>query len=449
MKQRISLSTQTAKERSYLVKLNIYKSTIIRVLSVGINFLLVPIMINYLNSELYGVWMVLLSILSWITFFDLGLGNGLKNRLAEALSKEDIKKAKEYIITTYGIVIILVIGFIGVVYLVMPYINWQEIFNYTIISNEEFRQVTWVTILIILLNFILSIYRILFEAVQSSSTIGSGQLLSSLITLIIILILSKVVSGSLLVMALAYGAGIILSGIAMTFLFFKKYSYLMPRLADFNKSEIHSVTGLSIQFFIIQLTSLIIFTTDNMIITQVLGPDEVTAYTTILKLFSIVNLGYGIILTPLWSAYTEAYSRQDFRWIRETLKKMNLLLIPTTIGIVGLGILCRPITTLWIGKELGYTNVLIEVTCIYTLVSVWNNIYAYFINGVGEVKLYMWTALGGAIINIPISIYLAGELGSAGVLIGSIVSLLPSSIQAPLATGKLLRGKENYNEDCI
>lgn len=45
-------------------------------LSIIISLLLVPVTLNYLNSYEYGVWLTLSSILVWINYFDIGLGNG-------------------------------------------------------------------------------------------------------------------------------------------------------------------------------------------------------------------------------------------------------------------------------------------------------------------------------------------------------------------------------------
>ena len=80
--------------------------------------------------------------------------------------------------------------------------------------------------------------------------------------------------------------------------------------------------GLGGRFFIMQLSSIIIFTTDNLLITQLFGPAEVTVYDVVYKLFSLISIGHNIILLPLWSGFTDAYVKSDIKWIRKTLKKL-------------------------------------------------------------------------------------------------------------------------------
>ena len=94
-------------ERTIKAKKNIIASLLVKMLSIIISLLLVPVTLNYLNSYEYGVWLTLSSILVWINYFDIGLGNGLRNRLTEALAIGDYEKGRIYISTTFAILLIL------------------------------------------------------------------------------------------------------------------------------------------------------------------------------------------------------------------------------------------------------------------------------------------------------------------------------------------------------
>jgi O-antigen/teichoic acid export membrane protein len=78
--------------------------------------------------------------------------------------------------------------------------------------------------------------------------------------------------------------------------------------------------SLGVQFFIINISVLIMLNTDNIVITQLLGPEKVTVFNVTYKLFTMISMVYIIIVTPLWSAYTDAYTKGDFEWIKSTLK---------------------------------------------------------------------------------------------------------------------------------
>ena len=67
-------------KRSINVKKNVLGSIIIKGVSMIISFMLVPLTIGYVSSDLYGVWLTLSSILTWLTFLDIGISQGLKNK---------------------------------------------------------------------------------------------------------------------------------------------------------------------------------------------------------------------------------------------------------------------------------------------------------------------------------------------------------------------------------
>lgn len=75
-------------DRNKILKTNILISAVLKVVGLCTSLLIVPITIDYLDSEVYGVWMTMTSVLFWIGGFDIGLGNGMRNYLTEAISRK-------------------------------------------------------------------------------------------------------------------------------------------------------------------------------------------------------------------------------------------------------------------------------------------------------------------------------------------------------------------------
>ena len=114
--------------KNYFKQLKV--SFLFKVLAIGASFLIIPIMIKFLGNEQYGIWSTLLSIISWIVLFDIGIGNSLRNKISEALVKNDKKKARDYISTAY-----VLIGLISVVLLISfliasSFIPWPPVSGY-------------------------------------------------------------------------------------------------------------------------------------------------------------------------------------------------------------------------------------------------------------------------------------------------------------------------------
>ena len=101
------------------------------------SFLLVPLTINYLDTENYGIWITLSSFIAWFSFFDIGLGHGLRNKFAEAKAKGDLTLAKAYVSSAYftigAVSLLLILLFYGFNF----FINWSVVFNTDKIIQKE------------------------------------------------------------------------------------------------------------------------------------------------------------------------------------------------------------------------------------------------------------------------------------------------------------------------
>ncbi len=439
--QGVEIACPDSAARTKAVKLHISLTFVYRALAIGLGLLLVPLTINYLDIEQYGIWMTLLSVMSWVVFFDIGLGHGLRNKLAEALAVNDIKLARTYVSTAYVAVTFIALTFFVILISILPFTPWSKVFNTALISNVELMKVVFAVGFFFLFNFILSLCNQIFFACQKASLATVGQLLLNLFALIVILFLIQHTPGRLLYLAAGYGLSMVLSNLLLTYYVYRKHAEVFPsvRFIDFRK--IREIASLGVKFFIIQMAVLIIFATDNMIITQVLGPEYVTPYSVVFKLFSIIIMGHTILVTPLWSAYTEAYAKGDIQWIRNVLKKLNVLMIPTMIAVLALVVFARDIINIWVGPEIEFPHLLVMLMGIYAIIAVWNNIYAYFVNGVGRIKPQMYSAILAGLINIPLSIYFATHLGMgiSGVILGTVVSLSLFAVVGPIQTHFILK----------
>ena len=103
----------TGHERTLTAKKNVAVSLLVKGGAILVLLVTVPMAIHYVNSMQYGVWLTLSSLFTWFSLFDIGFGNGLKNKLTEALTKGDEKLARCYISTTYIAVMVVSAGSSG------------------------------------------------------------------------------------------------------------------------------------------------------------------------------------------------------------------------------------------------------------------------------------------------------------------------------------------------
>jgi O-antigen/teichoic acid export membrane protein len=275
-------------------------------------------------------------------------------------------------------------------------------------------------------------------------TIGSAvSMLGSVLFIFVIILLKHTTSGSLIYLSIASGISTLLVlFLASLYFYHNKYRAIHPSVSAVDFKHFHELANLGIQFFIIQAVSIILFTTDNIIITQLQGPEDVTPYALSRKYMEIVPMGLSMILLPLWSAYTEAYVKKDFPWIRRTVRVLLKIWMASIILILLQIVPAKTFFHLWIGDKIEISITLLLLMGMYHILFMWSNIFVFFINGVGKIRLQLYSGIIEGLINIPISIYFAKYLGmgSAGVILGTCVCLGIGCIWAPIQYHKIMNG---------
>ena len=426
-------------QRSIQAKKNILASFAIKGLSIAISLVLVPLTINYINASRYGIWLTLSSIVTWFSFFDIGFGNGLRNKFAEALAKGQEELARIYVSTTYAILTVL-IGIVLILFLcINPFLNWAKILNTSADMTGELRLLALIVFVFFCLRFVLQLITTVLTANQEPAKAAFFNLLGSVFSLIVIYILTKTTSGSLIYLGIALSIMPVLVLAASSTWFYRKgYKRYSPSFKYVRFSFARNLMSLGIKFFIIQIAALILFNTNNIIITQLFGPAEVTTFNVSFKLFSVVTMVFSIIATPLWSAFTEAYVKNDFEWIRSTLSKMRIIWY-LLIGCTVLLLFSSPLLyKWWIGDTVQVPFALSIAMSSYVIVYIWQTIHVFLLNGIGKIKLQLYLVVFSGLINIPVAIFLGKKIGLVGITLTSTVLFIMMGIIFSIQTHKIL-----------
>jgi O-antigen/teichoic acid export membrane protein len=396
-----------------------------------IQFALVPITLEYLNKLQYGIWLVLASILEWFAYFDIGVGHGLRNKLAEAIATNDFKLAKIFTSTAYALITIIFTGFIFIFAVVNPFLDWSTILNVSEQQSAELSNVVFFVFAFFCIRFILSLINSIIFANQDPALRNVMGPLGSTLSLILIVVLSKYVSGSLFWISIIFsGAPLLVMLVASLILFSTRYKAMSPsiKFVDFGYSG--KLLGLGVGFFIIQVSMVVLFSSANLVLTQLYGPEEVTVYNIANKYFTIGILVNGIITLPYWSSFTETYVKKDFEWIRASIKKLNLISYLLVAGQILLMLLADQIIFLWVGEGFAIPFLMKLTFTIYVSIQLLAAPYNIFINGVSKIRLQLFMSIFSIVITIPLAIFFSKTLniGPSGVVLAMICSTLPSGI---------------------
>jgi O-antigen/teichoic acid export membrane protein len=428
--------------RSVNAKKNIIASLFIKGCSIVISLVMVPLTIHYVNPTQYGIWLTLSSMISWFGFFDIGFGNGLRNKFAEAKANGKHKLARIYVSTTYAILSIIIFAVLLLFFCINPFLNWTRILNAPSNMAEELSVLAIIIFLYFCMQFVLQLITTILNADQKPAKASFFNFLGSLLSLVIIYILTKTTSGNLIYLGLSFAVTqVLVLGASSIWYYRHEYKRYAPSFKYVRFRFARNLMNLGIKFFIIQISFVVLYETSVIIIAQLFLPEAVTPYNIAYKYFSVIPMIFGIIMIPFWSAYTEAYIKKDFDWIKASVKKLMIVWLLFSIGALIMLFFSDRIYKLWVGPDIKVSFLLSATIVLYIIINAWNVIFSVFLNGVGKIKLQFYFAIIGALLNIPLSIFLGKQIGISGVVLSTCLIAVANAVWSPIQYYKIVNNK--------
>ena len=430
--------------RTYNVSVQLFYTFIIRALSLLTNFALVPMTMSYVNIQSYGIWLVLSSIILWLSIFDIGLGHGLRNKLTEALAAGDFSLAKIYTSTAYGLIICISLCIWLVFLVINPLIDWTSVLNVSVVSLDQLSFLVLILVCFFCLQFVLR----LITSVLMANQKPSFPALINLVANIIILLLLAVTGGSeeqnLIQLALIYSFPvIILLLIATLLLFNSSYKAYRPSLFHFRFKYARDIGGLGVKFFLLQIEVLILFQLTNYLIIYFFGSEAVVQYNVAYKYFMVIQLVAAVIMNTYWSSITKAMVQNDYEWVEgviTTLVKLFLVLLPLSYVML---FFADEFYGFWIGDEVQVPFLMSVFIYIWVVIEAWNAIFEYFLNSISKIFVMVVIGISTALLYLPLSFFIVNVLhfGPEGLVLAVIICRLFSSIILPIQYDLLINRK--------
>jgi len=439
-------------ERTILTKKNIVAAFGIKGVTILVSFVLIPMTVNYVNSERYGIWIALYSMILWLNLFDIGLGNGMKNKVAEAKAKGENGLAKKYISSTYAIVSGICLTIFILFCLINPYLDWIKILG----SGEAIKMyhndisgLIWISIIAFCITFVLNLLKNILIADQCPAISSFLDMLGQLLTLTGIFILFKTASPSMIYLGLVSGfAPIIVYIIASIYLFQTKYKDWKPSFREIDFKLAKNAINLGLKFFVPTIAVIMVNQALPFLILRTTSPSEVTCFRASSQLFALAFNIIVIIIIPYWSSFTDAYTKKDFQWMKDSISNLRKVFWGFLIIQFVILIISPVIYQLWVNRWIEKTGEILTIpfymslsVCLYFCATCWLSIFMHPLNGIGKIKLQVYGSVFEIILFIPTALFMGYYLGTAGIILTPVIIYIPRMIWAPIQIYKLINQK--------
>jgi len=393
----------------------------------AVGFISLPLTINYLGNERYGLWTVTLSTLSYISFLDAGIAPIVKNKLASLFGEKDKEQFDYYCSGAISITIYLIITG-ALLSLISSTINWSAFFNVkdALAARESIPLVVVVTFLLSLslaLTLIDSIYIAKFQ-ISKVRIYTSGASLVGL-ALLYIGILMEVSLPVLAIIIFAPGLTVRCILLTMQIVEQKFIFFGFKQMKIFLKVLFPS----SLLFMGIQLFSVVISMTPNIYIAKYLSLNDVAVFNVAYKYVSIPLVLLTAVLPVFWPRFTLAWQRNELGWLRNRL----LLIISATAGLSLLFLIIsfgygQQLIYIWTKKNILVSKELLLMFCVWLMIQGIVYWLSTFLHSISDFKFELLFYFITSTVSVTMINLLVTPLGLRGVSISMIAGMFIGSL---------------------
>jgi O-antigen/teichoic acid export membrane protein len=399
-------------------------SALAKVTSVGTALISVPLTLNYLGPERFGMWMTMSSLVAFLSFADFGLGNGLLSAVAAANGRDDRAAIKKLVSSAYFVLSLIAVAILCMLAVAYPLVPWYRLFN---VQSELARSEVAPSVATLICCFAaavpLGVVQRTQLGLQQGYMASLWQCGSSLLGLGCVLFAIKQ-EAPLPVLILAYVGGPLVVSVANGFFFFGVLERdIAPSYRSVTRAALRAIGSTGLLFLTLQFVAAATYMSDSIIIAQMLGASAVTGYAVPEKLFSLIGSVLAMGVGPLWAAHGEAIARGDREWALRTLKvsmsiaaaaaaTASLILVPTAPWLL----------KLWVGHAVSAPFFLLLGLGVWKVLEAAGLALAMFLNGARIVGFQVAVAVATALLAVTLKMVFVHEIGIAGSVWATIVS---------------------------
>ena len=427
------------------IAINVAGAFVVRGAALVVSLFTMPAYLRFFdNNATLGIWYTILSVLNWVLMFDLGLGNGLRNKLPGCMIEGNKKKAKEYIASTYAGTGLVGIAWAVIGIFAIRLVNWNSFLNISDgdVGAYALRTSIAITFCGVMVQFILKTIASILYAIQKSAIVNFLSLITSILTLTMVSIIpSAGTEENLIHMAMvnAFAANIPFL-IATVIVFRTELKEYVPRMKHVSKARMKEVLNIGITLLWLTLVMMVISSTNELLITKLTNSANVVDFQVYYKIFNTISSIFALALAPIWSAVTKASAEKEYKWINKLYHRLLFM----ALGVFTCELIVVPfmqfLVNVWLGK--GYITVNQGIAVIFVISSsifFLHNVNTSVANGMSFFKVQKVWMTFAAVIDIPLAWLLVRITGSwVGIIIANILALLPFEIIEIFAFNKMI-----------
>lgn len=394
-------------------------------ITIVMNFICRTIFIHHLGESFLGISGLFENILSMLSLAELGVGTAILYRLYEPLAKNDVPRIQAWMHfykSAYRIIAIVVAS-IGLC--LIPFLP-------VLISDyDKFQTLGINAALVFGLYLFKSVSSYLFFAYRSAIVkADQKQYLLTIVSYIIIIttnvlqIISLVLFQNFIVYLVIAVSMTLIENIAYAIISQKLYPFISaPPKEKVTKQEVKETIKDCFSLFLYRLNSIVLKTTDNLVLSVSMGLSAVAVYSNYLIFYTTINSLlahiFGALVHSIGNLHTTKKVDHEYLVFKATV--FVSIILGATAG-VGIFVVADEFVETWIGPKWVIAQPFSLLMGLELFTVSLCTALAKFRNALGLFQHAKYRPIFSAVVNIVASIILVKYWGISGVILGTILA---------------------------
>jgi len=385
----------------------------------------IPMARQHLTPELFGVWMMLSSLLSFFAFVDLGVGNGVLNRVtsARASGREDQfahAVAGGYFCTALVGLLIAAAWFVWRHTAAEPTSIAGAL---TPGSRDAALAALQTFALLLALNVPATLIQKIQLGAQQGHWIGISQIFASVATLILVPT-TLLTDGPLWMLVVSsFGMQVLVNLLNSAWWLMRNNVPSQLAAHGIHRATLAALLASGALFFVLQLAAAFAFQSDAIVLTHVLGPSAYGDFSAVQRLFLFVSALLSTGLMGLWPAFGDAMSRGDVAWARRMLiRALRIAGVTAALSASALALSLGFFATHWLHMKSAPPLALALALATWTTIEAMGGVAGTFMNASNVLRAQLVFALLMASLAFAGKWWLSPHFGATGAVIATILA---------------------------
>lgn len=396
-------------------------STSFKLLSALISFITVPLLLHALGKDSYAVWVTSTALIAWLNLFDFGSGYSLKNKVTESIAIDNYQDLNTLIAGT--------IQFYFIMSIAILILFCGALFSVAIFKSNQILALT--LYLPIIMAFPLTLGHFIIQGRKEFNVFNLLLLTQSAGWLIIVLAYRfNIIELNLYTLAAIYSSLFFLTNLGIFVYSLKGLGFNIREVLNFkNLSASKDSLKVGYRFFLLQISSLFLFSLGNILTYNNLTLSDVAEYDTVNKIYLMGMTLFNVVISVYWSEISHAKAVGDKMLLTKLFKQLLVVALAFSIGATVFTFFVPMMVSIWTKKI-----IIVKLAQLYPfLILVCIQAFAYsggvILNAFEKLKEQIILAVTSALLIIPLADFLfANHFSIGSVPLASAILLFPTAI---------------------